>query len=456
MKKRLLIIDDEDNMLHMLQAMLAPFQYEISLFGDGEAATREIAENTFDFILCDVRMPGMTGLEFMERNGEVLNSTTVIMMSAYGSVDLAMEAMKRGAYDFISKPFKRDEVLLTLRKAEERESLRQENTRLKRELGIRGKGFSGIIGNSKALNAVIDLAEKVSPFNATVLITGESGTGKELFARGIHESSPRAKKPFLAINCGSIPENLLESELFGYAKGAFTGAERSRKGLFEETDGGTLFLDEIGELPLEMQVKLLRVLQEGEVRRIGDSGIVSVDVRIVAATARNLSEEVENKTFRQDLYYRLNVLALHLPPLRERLEDVPLLCQHFIEKFSSNLGRDVRSFTGDAMAILLGYSWPGNVRELENTVQRAVMLSDEQVAGREVLPRSLQKNGGSRQAVLESACFSGFSLKEAQRILEAEMIARALEKTGGNKSRAAEILEISYPSLLSKIKEYRL
>ena len=301
-KKKLLIVDDEENMRHMLEAMLSRHNYEISAAEDGMQASALIQENDFDFILCDIRMPNMDGLEFLVNNIHDLSNSTVIMMSAYGSVDLALEAMKNGAYDFISKPFKTDEVLLTLKKAEEREQLKNENIQLKKVLEIRGDGFSDIIGTSKKIKTIIDLAEKVAPYNTTVLVTGESGTGKELIARGIHANSPRSSQPFFAINCGSIPGDLLESELFGYLKGSFTGADKNKKGLFEEADGSTLFLDEIGELPLAMQVKLLRVLQENEIRPVGSSTVKKVDVRIIAATAKSLPEEVEQGVFRQDLF----------------------------------------------------------------------------------------------------------------------------------------------------------
>ncbi len=452
-EKRLLIIDDEENMRHMLKAMLGRHSYNITTADNGKTALEIVQAKSFDYILCDVRMPEMNGLEFLKTAKEKIDSSTVIMMSAYGNVDLALEAMKAGAYDFISKPFKTDEVLLTLKKAEEREALKSENKLLKNELEeVRGtRGFEALVGESNALQLLVQLARKVAPYNTTILITGESGSGKELVAKGIHASSSRKEKAFLAVNCGSIPSELLESELFGYVKGAFTGADKNKKGLFEEADGGTLFLDEIGELPVSMQVKLLRVLQENEVRPVGASAVKKIDVRILAATAKKLEEAVQNNSFREDLFYRLNVMSLHIPPLRNRSEDIPLLCRHFIDKFNRKLQCRVKEVSPTAMNKLLQYRWPGNVRELENVIQRGVVLTDDGIIDLEQLPTSIVES----EDILNAASFQGgFSLKEAQKELEASMIERALKKTNGNKSKASLLLQISYPSLLSKIKEY--
>jgi two-component system, NtrC family, response regulator AtoC len=452
-EKQLLIIDDEENMRHMLRALISRHGYAVEAVADGEEALALIQKKRFDFILCDVRMARMDGLAFLKAGFDFLADSTVIMMSAYGSVDMALEAMKAGAYDFISKPFKADEVLLTLKKAEEREGLRQENRKLKKQIQVirEGDGFSALVAKSKSMHDLLAMARKVAPFDTTVLIVGESGTGKELVARGIYTASRRAEGPFLAVNCGGIPENLLESEFFGYIKGAFTGADKAHRGIFAEADGGTLFLDEIGELPLGMQVKLLRVLQEGEIRPVGASKIEKVDVRILAATAKNLGAEVERGTFREDLYYRLNVMTITLPPLRERYEDVPLLCSHFIKKFFSLSGNTTISITPDAMEILLSYNWPGNVRELENVIQRGVVLADNGVIDLEQLPSQLI--GAISKEDFEQY-LTGFSLKKAQKIMEKQMIAKVLKQSGGNKMQASRLLEISYPSLLSKIKEY--
>jgi len=453
--KKLLIVDDEENMLHMLEALLSRSGYTISSAQSGQKALAQMKYQKFDFILCDVRMPVMDGLDFLQKTQENQIDTTIIMMSAYGNIDMAVTAMKAGAYDFISKPFKKDEVLLTLKKAEEREFLRQENKALREEIKKNqvGRSFSQMVWQSKAMEDAITLGRKVAQYDTTVLITGESGTGKELLARGIHLHSSRKKSQFYAINCGSIPGELLESELFGYVKGAFTGADRNKKGMFEEANGGTLFLDEIGELPISMQVKLLRVLQEAEVKPLGANVSKKIDVRILAATARDLEKEVVNGKFREDLFYRLNVLPVKLPPLRSRIDDIPLLCQFFISKFNYSLKRNISFIHPAAMEKLLAHSWPGNVRELENVVQRGVVLAENDCIDCTHLPHAVQ-NRSAQEGV---DYFQGVeSLKEAQKILEARFIERALEKSGGNKSNAAKSLKLSYPSLLNKIKEYNL
>jgi two-component system response regulator AtoC len=375
------------------------------------------------------------------------------MMSAYGTVETAIEAMKLGAYDYISKPFKSDEVTLTLKKAEERERLKKENNFLRERIrNIQADNrFDRMVGQSKAMQAVFELAKKVARHNTTVLITGESGTGKELIARGIHFYSERANGRLIPVNCGGIPENLLESEMFGYKKGAFTGADRDKAGLFEAAEGGTLFLDEIGELPLSLQVKLLRVLQESEVRPVGDPKTHTVDVRVITATAKNLEAEMRRGTFREDLFYRLNVMQIHLPPLRERTEEIPPLCQLFIERFNGELKKNIASISPGAMSHLMKHPWPGNVRELENVIQRAVVLADQDALLPEHLPGSVVT--GLENGHLDTL-FEGFSLKEAQRSLEKKLIVKALTETGGNRTRAARLLEISHPSLLSKVKAY--
>jgi len=454
-KQHLLIIDDEENMRHMLRSLLEGHGYLVETARDGREALRCVEHRFFDFILCDIRMPEMDGMAFLEAAKPHIEHSTVIMMSAYGSVDTALEAIKAGAYDFISKPFKSDEVLLTLRKAEERETLRRENRLLREEIeAVRGESdFGAMVGRSAAMRELFQLARKVAPYNTTVLVTGESGTGKELVARGLHLHSPRKQMPFVAVNCGGVPENLLESEFFGHVKGAFTGADRSTAGLFAEADGGTLFLDEIGELPVELQVKLLRVLQEGEIRPVGATKGRSIDVRVIAATARDLAEEVSQGRFREDLFYRLNVLAIHIPPLRERPEDISVLATHLLKRINSKLHTSVTSISPPAMAMLLHYSWPGNVRELENIIERAVVMADKEAITIDNLPPNLAGRTENRRLM---DFFGTLSLKDAGEIMEKNLIGRALDATAGNKSRASEILEISYPSLLSKIKKYNL
>jgi len=453
---KLLIIDDEENMCHMLKAMTERHGYRVTITSNGLAALKIIENERFDFILCDVKMPQMDGMTFLEKGAENLQESTIIMMSAYGTVDLALAAMKKGAYDFISKPFKADEVLLALKKAEEREALKQENHRLKTE--IQEMQFAGsfykMIGESMGMRAVYTLARKVAEYNTTVLVTGESGTGKELVARGIHNYSGRRHKPFIAVNCGSIPENLLESELFGYVKGAFTGADKSKKGMFDEADGSTLFLDEIGELPLAMQVKLLRVLQEQEVRAVGASLSKRVDVRVIAATARDLQDHVDNGNFREDLYYRLNVLHISIPPLRERKEDIPQLCHHFVKKFNSRFETNIKAVSPEAMEMILNYAWPGNVRELENVIQRGMVLTRTNMITQELLPENMGSMG--RRSDDNLTLKGELSLKLAQKTMEAKLIAKAMLLFQGNKSQAAKALQISYPSMLSKLKEYNI
>ncbi|MDH4204184.1 MAG: sigma-54 dependent transcriptional regulator [Desulfobacteraceae bacterium] len=452
-QKRLLIIDDEENMRHMLSSMLKKSGYRVYTASNGSEALDMVDQTLYDFILCDLKMPDMSGMEFFEAARDKLWASTVIMMSAYGSIDTAVEAMKKGAYDFISKPFKLDEVLLTLKKAEERESLKRENRWLKERIRKIQDDyhFGNMVAKSKGMEAVFKIAEKVAQYDTTVLICGASGTGKELIAQGIHFAGKRAKNPLVPVNCGGIPENLLESELFGYKRGAFTGADSDRKGLFEEADRGTIFLDEIGELPLSLQVKLLRVLQENEIRPVGDSKTKKIDVRVIAATSKNLEDEAKNGTFREDLFFRLNVMPIQLPPLKDRPEDIPILSQHFINRFNISLEKNIKGITPAAMSILLKYHWPGNVRELGNVIERAAVLAEETILVPENFPLDL---GESQEREKVEDFFDGHSLKAAQKILEKRLITKALEATNGNRTKAARILEISHPSLLSKIKAY--
>ncbi len=451
----ILIIDDEENMRHMLGMLLKRHYQPIDFAENGRDALELLQKKTYDFVLCDVRMPDMDGLELLRQAGTLLSDSTVIMMSAYGTIDLAIDAMKLGAYDFVSKPFKTDEILLALKKAEERERLKRENRVLKSQLEtveVEQDGFfHGLAYNSDAMKNIVKLATRVATYDTNVLITGPSGTGKEVLAKGIHAESKRADRPMVAVNCGSIPESLLESEFFGHVKGAFTGAEREKKGLFQEADGSTLFLDEIGDLPLNLQVKLLRVIQEGEIRPVGATRSIKVDVRIMAATARDLEKDVAEGRFRNDLFYRLNVISIKIPPLCERQDDIPLLAEIFLKKYTKKFDLEPLQIAPKAMSRLMHYEWPGNVRELENVIERAVVLAEKKVILPENLPPAL---GGSIQTRRLDDLFAGFSLKNAQAIMEKQLISRALEATNGNKSKAAILLELSYPALLKKIKEY--
>jgi two-component system response regulator AtoC len=391
-------------------------------------------------------MDGMAFLKEVKKKGL---EGTIIMMSAYGTVDTAVEAMKIGAYDYISKPFNADEIILTLKKAKERERLREENIRLREEVQ-RDYDLENIVAQSKAMRKIFELIKKVAQYKSSVLITGESGTGKELVARAIHYNSDRKDKPLISINCGAIPENLLESELFGHVKGAFTDAIKSKRGLFEMAHQGTLFLDEVGELPQNLQVKLLRVLQDGEIRRVGDIHSSQVDVGIIAATAKDLASEVKNNRFREDLYYRLNVLPIHIPPLRERKEDIPPLVDHFIGVYNKKLGLQIRGASKKAMERFLQYPWPGNVRELENIIERAMILAEKDTIVIEGLLMHMQGDEGS------GFSSSGLSIKKGAKEMEISLIKEALRQTGGNRLRAARMLEISYKALLYKLKDYGL
>ncbi|MCE1226019.1 MAG: sigma-54 dependent transcriptional regulator [Geobacteraceae bacterium] len=453
-QSHILIIDDEDNLRHMLSVMLQKQGYLADTAGGGNEALEMLAGHAYDYILCDIRMPDMDGREFLRQAIKRGITAPIVMMTAYGAVDTAVACMQEGAYDFISKPFKRDEIVIVLKKAEERERLKEENQTLKAE--VAGKNsFCGMIGRNPAMLTLYDQIRRVAGLKTTILIQGESGTGKELVARALHTSACRHDKPFVAVNCGAIPETMLEAELFGHVKGSFTGATADKAGLFEQADGGTLFLDEIGEMPLALQVKLLRVLQENEVRRIGASTSRKVDVRVVSATARDLQTEVATGRFREDLYFRLNVFSLHIPPLRDRVDDLPLLVQYIVRDCAARIGREpVPRVTPEALRRLMSHNWPGNVRELENVIERALVLCDGDQLAATCLP------DGTAPVIVESSLHTdsdeNLSIKLAERVMEMELIGKALAKTGGNRTHAAKILEISHRALLYKLKEYGL
>jgi two-component system, NtrC family, response regulator AtoC len=446
---RVLVVDDEENIRLVLRTLLRKNGYEAEVAASAEEALALTEEFSPDFVIADVRMGGMSGIDLTRALSERGSSATVIVMSAYGSLELALEAMKAGAYDYIAKPFKQDEVLLTLRKAEERESLRRENRALREQVRSTST-FEAMIGRSAQIREVFRTIDKAAGFDTTVLIQGESGTGKELVARALHDRGRRKDRSFVAVNCGAIPDTLLESELFGHRRGAFTDASTDKPGLFEEAHEGTLFLDEIGELPLATQVKLLRVVQEGTLRRLGDTRDREVDVRVIAATVRDLKEEVDENRFREDLYYRLNVLTIHVPPLRERKDDIALLVDFFVEKSNARLGTAIRGLDARAKKLMLGYHWPGNVRELENVIERAIVLADGDVLTEADLPERLREPDAAA-AVLASG---ELSIKKTTRFIEETLIRKALEKTGGNRTQASKLLEISHRALLYKIKDY--
>jgi two-component system response regulator AtoC len=450
--KRVLVVDDEENIRLVLKTLLRRHGYEVEVAGGGQEALQKIDTFGPDVVLTDVRMPKVGGMDLLNVLRAKNNPATVIVMSAYGNSEQAIEAMKAGAYDYLQKPFQPDEVVLALRKAEERELLRRENVALREEMR-REFRFDDILAKSGEMQNIFRTISKIADYKTTVLITGESGVGKELVARALHTQSNRRAGRFVAVNCGAIPENLLESELFGHKRGAFTDAISDRRGLFEEADGGTLFLDEIGEIPLGLQVKLLRVLQESTIRRLGDTKDVPVDVRIVAATHRDLQSEIAAGRFREDLFYRLNVLPIVVPPLRERREDIMLLVEHFMARNNARLGTRVRGFDAEARRLLIEYTWPGNVRELENTVERAMVLAEGETIGVADLPERLREASDPIQMQLSS---DELSVKRTTRIIEEILIRRALARTKGNRTKAADLLEISHRALLYKMKDYKI
>jgi two-component system response regulator AtoC len=450
--RRVLVVDDEENLRLVVRSFLKREGYEVEVAASGEEALALVEAFGPDFILTDVRMPKMGGLDLLATLKAKGNEATVIVMSAYGNVDLALEAMKAGAYDYLQKPFKAEEVVLTLRKAEEREALRRENRALRQEI-LRESTFEEILAKSPQMQGIFKTIAKIADYKTTVLISGESGVGKELVARAVHRRSSRRGGPFVAVNCGAIPENLLESELFGYRRGAFTDASADRTGLFEQANHGTLLLDEIGELPLPLQVKLLRVLQEEAVRRLGDSKDIRIDVRIIAATHRDLAAEAQAGRFREDLFYRINVLPIGIPPLRERREDIPILLDHFVARNNARFGMNLRGFEPEARRLLLEYRWPGNVRELENTIERAMVLCEGERISEADLPERIRE---ARDPIQMHLASGELSIKKTARVIEEILIRRALQKTKGNRTKAAEVLEISHRALLYKIKDYRI
>lgn len=450
---KVLVVDDDEGLRKSLALILREEGYEVRLASDGEEGFATAEEWRPEIILTDVRMPGGGGLAFLDRYRSESDEALVLVMTAYGGMDMAVDAMQRGAYDYISKPFSAEEVVLTLRKAQEREALRREVVRLKEEVRVERR-TGDLVVRSEAMVQVMGMAAKVAPHPTPVLITGETGTGKERVARFIHQESGRGGD-LVAVNCGAIPESLMEAEFFGAVKGAFTGAERTRGGLVVNAHLGTLFLDEIGELPLSLQVKLLRVLQEGEVRPLGGGATRTVDVRVVAATNRNLEEEVAEGRFREDLYYRLAVVRLHLPPLRERQPEIPLLVRHFLEAHQERLGVEVEGVETEAAELLAGYPWPGNIRELENVLERAAIMCEGKRVRVEDLPPGVRMPGGTRGFPVEGGD-GDLSVKRRTAALERHLIQAALERTGGNRSQAAEILELSGRALRYKIKDYGL
>jgi len=444
---KILLVDDEVGHRTMLRAHLARAGYAVTEADDGDVAVHLAEQHPFDLVLLDLkmkRMGGMEALQLLQQSHPVL---PVIIITAFSSVESAVEAMKKGARDYVTKPVNIAELKLTLERALHYEQLQQENASLRQRLDERFD-FGRIIGRSAAMQRVFETLAMVAPTDATVLITGESGTGKELIANAVHQNSPRKVGPFVKVNCAALHENLLESELFGHEKGAFTGAEKQRKGRFELAHKGTLFLDEIGDLSLTTQAKILRVLQEGEFERLGGTETIRVDVRLLTATHKPLAQMVEAGSFRQDLYFRLNVVPIELPPLRERSEDIPLLARHFLEQYREKNRKNIRGIEPGAMERLTGHGWPGNIRELENTIERAVILCPGETITVHELPAALRNSSGAPGAVP----LPGTTLKAMER----QLILATLEETEGNRTRAAELLGITRQTLQNKLKEYDL
>jgi len=447
---RILVVDDEKSMQEFLEIFLRREGYEVVTAGDVDTAVAHLESDEIDLVITDMQMPEKTGLDLLLEAREVSPETILIVVTAFGTTDSAIAAMKEGAYDYLTKPFRVDELRIVIEKALEKKILSTENRRLRREL--RGQSRDrNIIGHSPAMQKVYDLIAQVAETKTNVLVSGESGTGKELVARAIHEQSDRRDESFIAINCGAIPENLLESELFGHMKGAFTGAVQTKEGLFEAASGGTLFLDEIGELTQPLQVKLLRALQERTVRRVGDTVDRKVDVRIVSATNRHLEDEVAASRFREDLYYRLNVIQLELPPLRDRIEDIPLLTEHFIQVFAEELGKNVVGMDAAAYEQLAHYGFPGNVRELENLVERAVALTRDPLIGTDLLPPSVTESRETFQAARITD--EGVDLEGLVSDYERSLLREAMKLSNGVKKKAARLLGVSFRSFRYRLEK---
>jgi two-component system response regulator AtoC len=449
---KILVVDDDKGLRKSLSLILEEADHRVLLAENGAQGLQMAAEHEPDLILCDVRMPEVDGLEFLDRYREAGGGALVMVITAYGSIDLAVEAMKKGAYDYIPKPFGAEEVLLTVRKAEEREHLRREVGRLREEVRA-DRRFGELVARSPRMVEALGVAAKAAPHDSPVLLTGASGTGKELVARLIHRESARSGAPFVPVNCGAIPDSLLESEFFGHVKGAFTGADSDRRGLFEAAHGGTLFLDEVGELPVPLQVKLLRALQEGRVRPVGGTEEVDVDVRVISATNLDLERAVADKEFRDDLYYRLAVIPIHLPSLASRREEIPELARHLLERHAARLRIATEGIEPEAMEILLDYGWPGNVRELENVLERALVLTEGPKIRAEDLPEGVRV---PRPDDVLADPDGDLSVKRRTAELEKYLIQRALERTGGNRTAASDLLELSPRALRYKISDYGL
>jgi two-component system response regulator PilR (NtrC family) len=444
-KGKILVVDDEKSMREILEIFLKNEGYNVSVADNGETAIEAIKKDIYDLIITDMKMPKIGGLELLRNVKQMTPDTVVVICTAFGTTKSAVDAMKLGAYDYIQKPFQMDDIRLVVKNALEKQKLQKDVSLLKEQLEI--PSVDSIVGESSGMLELFTVISKCASSTANVLIIGESGTGKELVAKAVHNMSHRKDNHFVAVNCAAIPDGLLESELFGYMKGAFTGASSNKQGLFELANDGTLFLDEIGEMPMRLQAKLLRVIEGGAYRRVGGVSDITVDVRIVAATNKNLSELIENGLFREDLYFRLNVLSLRIPPLRERRDDIPLLVNHFLNKFTGN----GKKFSDDAMTMLKNYQWKGNVRELENIIERVLLLNDGDIVASESLPEEIRSSSSSEKVSVPSG---GVDIEKMMEDMERSYLLRALEKTNGVKTEAAKLLNLTFRSFRHKLKKY--
>jgi two-component system response regulator PilR (NtrC family) len=454
---RILVVDDDKGIQDVLEIMLTRAGYQVATADDGAAALDVIRKKKFDLVITDLKMPRMDGIDLLKGIKETVPGTAVILLTAFASGETALAAMREGAHDYVEKNFNVDDLLAIVQDALEKKDVDRKENAVPIVEGDDARYFGSMVGRSKEMHKVYSLIRKVADTPANVLILGESGTGKELVARAVHENSARKNKPFVAINCGGIPENLLESELFGYMKGSFTGAFADRAGLFEVARGGTIFLDEIAELPVVLQVKLLRVVQEKTIRRVGGSEDIKTDVRIVSATNQDLEEKVKQGEFREDLYFRLNVIPIHIPPLRKRREDIPLLAQYFIEKYAKEFGKEVKRISAYALELLMRYPFPGNIRELENIIERSVALESSSI----ILPESLsiaEDGEGKAGATQPEEAFPerGVNLNRELERFEREIIRKALDKAKGSKTKAASLLGVSFPSLRHRIEKLNM
>ena len=455
MNKNILIVDDELSMREFLEILLNGEGYNVDSAANGTEAIKKLKNTHYQLIISDIQMPGMGGLELLKNIKNLSPATEVLMMTAYASTETAVEAMKSGAYDYITKPFKVDEVKLIIKNVLEKVSLKIENILLKKELKEEYR-FGDIIGVSSCMREIYDLIIQIAPTKTNILIEGESGTGKELVAKSIHANSNRKDKPLITVNCGAVPENLLESELFGHIKGAFTGAIANKQGLFELANGGTIFLDEIGEMPIQLQVKILRVIQEKEFRRVGDIKARLTDIRIIAATNKDLEEAIKQGSFREDLYYRLNVIQIKLPPLRERIDDIPSLVSSFLKKYNKEIGKNIKHISSESLELLLHYEFPGNIRELENIIERAVALEKNDVILPEALPAKIRKPSEMIPCIGMKIPTNGLNMEGIMDEMEKGLLIQALLIAEGGKTKAAKLLNLSFRSFRYRLKKYKL